>query len=211
MRFQSRKEAGKELGEALSKYRAAPRTIVLGLARGGVAVAYEVAKYLHLPLDCLAPRKIGAPGNPEFALGASLGDAVFLDEESIQSLHLSKEEIEPILAKEKKEAKRRLDLFRKGRETQNFKGYTVIVVDDGIATGATMKVSILFLKKGGAQKMIVAVPVAPKETIEELKKMADEVVCLFTPEPFMAVGQFYDLFPQVEDEEVTALLRESHG
>lgn len=209
MLFKDRKEAGQKLAIALSAYKDAEKTLVLGLPRGGVVVAYEAARVLHLPLDVIVPRKIGAPHNPELAIGALVNDVVFLDKEIIASLGgVSQSHIDQTVAAEKKEAERRLALFRKDKPAPNFKGLTLILIDDGIATGSTMRASIAALKKSGAAKIVAAVPVGPSDTIAELKNEVDEIVCLFTPASFYAVGQFYDIFPQTTDEEVTRILDE---
>lgn len=207
MLFRDRKEAGRLLAEALSKYKKAPKTVAIGLPRGGVVVAHEVAQRLTIPLDVIVPRKIGAPHNEEFAIGAVAGDELWLDREIIESVGASPAYIEQVVAKEKREAARRLALFREGKGAQNFAGWTVLLIDDGIATGATMRASIAFLRKMNVKKIVMAVPVAPPDTIEALKNGVDEVVCLYAPSSFMAVGQFYHSFPQTEDEEVIECLK----
>lgn len=206
MLFKDRKQAGQKLAEALSQYKGAKKTVVLGLPRGGVVVAFEVAQALHLPLDVIVPRKIGAPHNPELAIGALAGEIVLLNKEIISYLNIPRSHIDQTIAREKKEAMRRLALFRKGKKEQDFKGWTVLLIDDGIATGATMRASIAALKKMGAAKIVVAIPVGPPDTIAALKEEVDEIICLYTPSSFAAVGQFYDLFPQTSDEEVIQLL-----
>ena len=206
MLFKDRTDAGQKLSSALKKYKGAQQTIVLGLPRGGVVVAYEVAVQLHLPLDILIPRKLGAPHNPELAIGAIAEEGIFLDKEVIADLGVSETYIAEQIAKEKKEAKRRLSLFRKNRPFPNLVGWTALVVDDGLATGSTMQASIQALKKMRSGKIVVAVPIGPPDTIEALKKEVAEVVCLYTPSSFMAVGQFYDIFPQTSDTEVIQLL-----
>lgn len=206
MYFKDRIDAGRQLAAALLNYKEAPKTIVIGLPRGGVVVAAEVAKTLCLPLDIVVPRKIGAPDNEELGIGALAGDIVLLNQEIIAMLSVPHDYIERAAAKEKKEAERRLSLFRKGKPLQDFKGWTVLLVDDGIATGYTMRASIALLKKMKAGKIIAAVPVGPPDTIETLKNEANEVICLLTPSSFMAVGQFYEHFPQTEDAEVMELL-----
>lgn len=207
MYFKNRKEAGVQLAVALIQYKSAPKTIVVGLPRGGVVVAAEVSKILQIPLDIVVPRKIGAPDNEELAIGALAGDVVLLNHELIDLLKVAPETISGIVEKEKKEAHRRFSLYRKGKSDQNFKGWTLLVVDDGIATGYTMRASIAYLRKMKAQRIVAAIPVGPLETIDTLKKEADEVVCLFSPSNFMAVGQFYQFFEQTEDNEVIDLLK----
>ncbi len=206
MYFKDRKEAGQLLAAALSKYKKAPHTIAIGLPRGGVVVAYEVAKALKIPLDVIVPRKLGAPHNEELAIGALAGDVIWLDREILSMVNASPAYIEQIVAKEKKEAERRLALFRKGKSPQNFTQQTVLLIDDGVATGSTLRASIAWMKKNKAKRIVVAVPVGPPDTIASLKQEVDEVVCLFAPDSFMAVGQFYGHFPQTEDAEVIKLL-----
>ena len=209
MLFKNRSEAGRALAAALEKFKEAKRTAVLGLPRGGVVTACEVAKALRLTLDVIVPRKIGAPDNPELAIGAIAGDGVVIDKELIALLNVPESYIQVAIEIEQKEAKRRLALFRKGQGEQDWAGWTAILVDDGIATGSTMRASIAALKKMHAAKIVVAVPVGPPDTINDIKQEVDEVVCLYTPSSFTAVGQFYDQFPQTSDEEVVALLRDS--
>lgn len=206
MDFKNRKVAGQKLAAALGKYKKAPKTIAIGLPRGGVVVAAEVAKALSLPLDIIVPRKIGAPHNEELGIGALAGDVVWIDPEISSIVGATQEYIDQAIAKEKKEADRRLSLYRKGKSPQQFSDWTVILIDDGIATGATMKASIAWMKKMKAARIVIAIPVAPPGTLANLQKEADEVVCLFSTEGFMAVGQFYENFPQTQDSEVIALL-----
>ncbi len=211
MYFKDRIDAGRQLAAALLKYKDAPKTIAIGLPRGGVVVASVAAKDLHLPLDVIVPRKIGSPENEELAIGALAGDIVLLNVELISQLSVPSSYIERAIAKEKKEAERRLVLFRKGKPPQDFqyfKGMTVLLIDDGIATGYTMRASIAWLKKMKTGHIIAAVPVGPPDTLETLRKEADEVICLLAPSSFMAVGQFYEHFPQTQDAEVIALLND---
>lgn len=209
MNFKNRKDAGQKLGLALHPYIKKPQTLAIGLPRGGVIVAAEVTHVLHIPLDVIVPRKIGAPHNEEFAIGALAGDVVWLDKETIAALGISPSFIEETVAKEKREAERRLALFRKGRPPQNFSERTVILIDDGIATGATMRASIAWMKKNKAKRIVIAVPVGPPDTIEALKREVDEVVCLYTPDFFMSVGEFYESFTQTSDSEVIAALTQT--
>lgn len=207
MLFKDRLEAGRKLSASLQKYQGCAKTVVLGLPRGGVVVAYEVAQALRLPLDILVPRKIGAPNNPELAIGALAGDEVILDSEIIAAIAVPESYLTVEIAKEKTEAERRLALFRKGKPPQDWKGWTALLVDDGIATGSTMRASIASVKKMGVAKIVVAVPVGSPDTIESLQREVDEIVCLYAPSSFMAVGQFYEKFPQTSDAEVIQLLR----
>lgn len=209
MLFQNRREAGGKLAQALKKYKNSPRTIILGLPRGGVVVAAEAAKILNLPLDIIVPRKIGAPGNSELAIGAigEEGEGVF-NQELINYFGISLKYIKTETAKEKSEAERRLKLYRGDKPPLNLKGATTILVDDGLATGATMLAAIKSARLKGAEKVIVAVPVSPPDTLEKIQSAADEVICLAAPSFFGAVGNFYQEFGQVEDEEVIKIL---HG
>ena len=209
MIFQDRQSAGKMLLPLLNKYKGDPNAIVLGLPRGGVVLAYEVAKGLQLPLDVICLRKIGAPHNLELAIGAidSSGKGYF-NEDIISQLGVSPEYIKRIIEKEKQVAHQRESLYRKGRLKLDLEDKTVLLVDDGLATGATMKAAVEAVKSAGAAKVIVVVPVGPPDTIQELNEMADEVLFLDSPAFFSAVGQFYNSFDQVEDDEVIKLLRE---
>lgn len=207
MHFINRFDAGKQLAARLEKYRNDPKAIVLALPRGGVETGYEVAKGLHLPLDITCPRKIGAPSNPEFAIGAitETGEGI-LHEDVIAALYVSKEYLAKTMAEEKETAQKRLQSYRKGRPARELKGKTVLLVDDGLATGATMQAAIASVKKEGAGKIVLAVPVAPPHTLSKFHGDADDIVCLMTPPGFYAVGQFYDDFAPVNDQEVIDLL-----
>jgi putative phosphoribosyl transferase len=167
-----------------------------------------VAQSLQLPLDVIVPRKIGAPHNPELAIGAIAGNGMILDHPLIQSLGVEKGYLDKVIAQERAEAERRRTLFRKGMPPLILRDWTVLLVDDGIATGSTMLASIAAVKVEKAKKIIVAVPVGPPDTIQRIQIEVDEVVCLLTPESFMAVGQFYSSFPQTTDREVIELLHE---
>lgn len=207
MLFQNRADAGRQLGRVLSGFASQQNTIVIGLPRGGVVLAYEVAKLLDLDLDVICPRKIGAPFNPEFAIGAitESGEGYF-DEKTIQALDINPDYLIQAIEQEKKEAQRRLATYRNHRPPLVVKDKTILLVDDGIATGATVKAAILSLRKAQAGKIIVAVPVAPKDTLREIQDLSDEVICLSTPSPFHAVGQFYLDFSSTTDQEVCRLM-----
>lgn len=210
MTFYDRHEAGEKLAPLLLKYKDNKNTLVLGLPRGGVVVAYEVAKALNLPLDIMVMRKIGAPMNHELAIGATdeLGHTV-LNQEIIESLGVSEGYIEEEKKKEQAIAKDRLDCYRNNRAPLSLKGKAVLLIDDGLATGATMLAAIHSAKAKKAKKIVVAIPVAPAETIEKMKKEADEVICFHIPIFFGAVGAFYQVFDQTTDEEVIGLLEGS--
>lgn len=211
MIFYNRHEAGQKLSSVLLKYKGLKNTIILGLPRGGVIVAHEVAQALGLPLDIIVTRKIGAPMNPELAIGATdeLGHAV-LNQEIIESLGVSEEYIEQEKSKEQAVAKERLLRYHKNRVPLSLKGKGVLLIDDGLATGATMFAAIHSAKSKMAKKVVVAIPVAPRETIEKMKKEVDEIVCLHVPVSFGAVSAFYQIFDQTTDEEVIELLSK-HG
>src|SRR5262245_22826224 len=195
--FRNRVDAGKNLAPLLAKYKEVPNIIVIGLPRGGVVVAYEVAQSLQAPLDVICPRKVGAPHNPELALGAvtETGEGYF-NEELVQQLQVPRSYLEQEIAKEKERATKRLALYRKNRPALQLSGKTVILVDDGLAAGATMKAAIMAEKKQTVAVTVVAVPVAPPDTAEEIRLMVDDFICLQTPSLFQAVGQFYEEFEQ---------------
>jgi len=207
MIFENRAHAAKELAKKLKQYTSLENAIVLGLPRGGVVTGYEIAKELHLPLDMISLRKIGAPFNKELAIGAISEKGVgFFNHPLIAKLNVSKEYIAHEVEKEKKTAKDRLILYRKNRPPLDLKGKTVLLVDDGLATGATMKAAIQSVKAEGSHAIIVAIPVAPPDTLEEVQELAEKVICLYAPTYFSAVGQFYEEFKPTSDEEVIHLL-----
>ena len=207
--FVDRVDAGKRLASALKNF-SAEKGIVLAIPRGGVVVGYVIAKTLNLPLDVIIPRKIGAPDNPELAIGAVAEDGTaILDQNLIKYLGVSREYVVEETERQKQEIRRRLKLYRQDTSYPDLKGLDVIVVDDGIATGSTMKAALASVKNRGAASITVAVPVGPPSTIEELEKMADRVVCIYTPEFFQAIGEFYRDFNQTSDEEVIGLLLEN--
>jgi putative phosphoribosyl transferase len=209
--FYDRHEAGRLLAEKLNHYRGRENVLVLGLARGGVVVAFEVAKTLSLPLNVVVPRKIGAPGNPELALGSIMenGEGVF-NHSIIRLLGVSQNYIEREIEKEKARAQQRLILYRQYAPLPDFKKDTVILVDDGIATGSTMLASIQAMRQAEAQRIVVAVPVASSDALKLMEQVADEVVCLYSREDFVGVGMYYRVFDQTEDKEVVHLLQEAN-
>jgi putative phosphoribosyl transferase len=207
--FIDRIDAGKRLASVLKDFTG-KNGIVLAIPRGGVVVGFEIAKALNLQLDVIIPRKIGSPENPELGIGAVAEDGTtILDNQLIKYLAVSKEYIAIETNRQKHEIGRRLKLYRQDASYPNIKGLDVIVVDDGIATGSTMKAALASVRNRGASSVTVAVPVGPPSTIEELNELADRVVCLYTPEYFQAIGEFYNDFSQTPDEEVIRLLRES--
>lgn len=205
--FADRREAGAELATRLESYRDTEGVMVLALPRGGVVTGSAVAAYLNCRLDVIIIRKVGFPGQPEFAIGAvSETGTVVLNEQVVSSYGVSTEYVEEEVARQEHELERRVELYRKGKKLPELKGKTIILVDDGVATGASMKAAISTLKEEGTEKLVVAVPVAPPSTVMELEEMTDEVVCLETPADFMAVGGYYRDFTQVTDEEVIEVL-----
>ncbi len=208
-RFRDRTEGGRLLAEKLTEYANRPDVIVLALPRGGVPVGFEVAKALRAPLDVLIVRKLGVPGQPELAMGAiASGGIRVLNEELLKHYPISEEEIEAVAAQEQKELERRERLYHGDRPTPEVRGRTVILVDDGIATGTTMRSAVEALKKQQPASVVIAVPVAAEATCEEFRRLKDHVVftCLAAPKPFFAVGLWYEQFPQTTDEEVRNLL-----
>lgn len=205
--FANRVEAGKRLASALAE-SVSEDGIVLAIPRGGVVVGFEIARALNLSLDVIVPRKIGAPDNPELAIGAMTEDGtIILDKDLVNQLGVSKAYIKKESERQRLEIKRRLKLYRGDFPRPKLKDREVIIVDDGIATGSTMKAALASVRKSGAKTVTVAVPVGPPSTIKELEAQADRVVCLYTPEPFYAIGEFYKDFAQTENEEVTELLK----
>ena len=209
-RFRDRREAGRFLARELAAYANRPDVIVLALPRGGVPVGYEIAQALHAPLDVFLVRKLGVPGHEEYAMGAiASGGVSVLNEEVVQRLGISPYQIETLAAREQRELERRERAYRGERPPPEVSGRTVILVDDGLATGASMQAAVLALRRLQPARIVVAVPVAAPETCEQLREIADEVVCATTPEPFYAVGLWYEDFSQTSDEEVRALLAQA--
>lgn len=211
-RFEDRSEAGRALGRALRHYRSRENLIVLGLPRGGVPVAYEVARELGAPLDVCVVRKLGVPGHRELAMGAiSSGDVCVFNPEVVHAAAVSKEEIQEVIEEEKRELRRRETAYREDRPALNVSGAVVILVDDGLATGATMRAAVRAMRQLNAAQVVVAIPVAPANTCRTLTTEADDVICLLRPEYFESVGQWYDDFDQLSDEDVRHWLRRAHA
>ena len=205
-----RRDAGRRLAARLARYRASPDTVVLGLPRGGVVPAAEVAAALDLPLDVLLSRKLGAPGNPELAIGAvAEGGPPWLDDATVLATDASPAFVAAEVARQRAEIDRRRQRFRGGQPLALPPDATVLLVDDGVATGATVIAAIHALRRQDVARIVVAVPVAPPDTAALLRRLADEVVVLATPDPFYAVGLFYADFTQVEDDAVAALLAQA--
>ena len=207
MLFEDRFEAGRVLASRLSQFSGRHDLVVLALPRGGVPVGYEVAQALHAPLDVFVVRKLGTPGQEELAMGAlAPGGITVLNREVIQALEIPQQIIDAAVAREQSELERREREYREGRPAADVKGRTVIVVDDGLATGSSMRVAARALRKEGAKVIVVAVPVAARSTCEEFEGEADQLICAATPEPFWAVGQWYRNFTQTTDDEARELL-----
>jgi putative phosphoribosyl transferase len=206
--FRDRSDAGRVLAQKLKHYKNRSDVLILGLPRGGVPVAYEVAKELNAPLDLFLVRKLGVPGHEELAMGAIATGAVrVLHEGIIRELGISQQMVDKITADEQRELERRDRLYRGDKPSPSVQDRVVIIIDDGLATGSTMKAAVAALRQQRPARLIVAVPTAPAETCNELKEMADEVICIEMPEPFYAVGGSYIDFRQTTDEEVHDLLR----
>ncbi len=205
--FPNRAEAGRFLATKLSKYSGRADVIVLGLPRGGVPVAYEVARSLRVPLDVFIVRKLGVPGFEELAVGAiASGGVRVLNEDVARALPNAVDIIDAVTKRETAEVQRREQEYRDGRPAPEIRGRTVILIDDGLATGATMRAAVKALRQRGAARIVVAVPVGPPDTCREFEGEADEIVCASVPEFFQAVGQYYEDFSQTSDEEVRELL-----
>ncbi|MFE5603384.1 phosphoribosyltransferase [Streptomyces coelicoflavus] len=211
MRFPNRRIAGQELGMRLAEWASEgelPRSVVLALPRGGVPVGAEVARVLGAPLDVLVARKIGSPGRPEAGIGAVVGDdPPLFDQRALKTLGLSEDRLVQDVARERAELKRRALLYRGDRATPDVKDRTVVLVDDGLATGATARAALRHLRHSGPARLILAVPVCAPGTAAEMRSEADDVVCLLQPTDFRAVGLWYDDFDQVSDDEVIEILR----
>jgi len=207
MVFDDRTEAGRALAARLAHLADRVDLVVLGLPRGGVPVAFEIARALRAPLDVLVVRKLGVPGHEELAMGAvASGGIRTVNDDVVASLGITPATVERVAAREVAEVERRERRFRHGREPLDVTGRTVVLVDDGVATGATMRTALSALASAAPAHVIVALPTAPPDTVAVLRREADEVVCLSTPEPYVAVGMWYRSFPQVDDEEVRRLL-----
>src|SRR5512143_2275468 len=212
MRFEDRIDAGKQLAARLSSYANRSDVLVLALPRGGVLVGAEVAEALGAPLDVFLVRKLGVPGQEELAMGAvASGSVRILNEEVVEFLGLSWPVVEQVTAHERRELERRERRYRHGQDPIDPRGKIVLLVDDGLATGSTMRAAVEALRKLRPAHIVVAVPVAPPSTARKLSAVADEVICVFEPEPFDAVGRFYERFPQTTDEEVCAILERARA
>jgi len=208
MMFRDRREAGEKLAGKLGDYKGRKDALVIALPRGGVVTGFEIARRLDLPLDIIIIRKIGFPGQPEFAIGAvSETGEVLLNRSVINSYGVDEGYIREEVERQKEIIRRRKDLYRGGRGLSGLEGKTAILVDDGVATGSTAKAAIAALKKAGPKEIVLGLPVAPPRTAEELKAMVDRFICLHTDPYFLAVGNYYSDFEQVTDEEVAVILQ----
>src|SRR4030088_3477763 len=207
MYFRDRREAGRQLAQHLAAYANRPDVLVLALPRGGVPVAYGVARALHAPLDVFLVRKLGLPGHEELAMGAvASGGVRVLNRDVVEQLNIPDEVIDAVARRELQELERRERAYRGDRPFPEVRGKTVILVDDGLATGSTMRAAAEALRQQGTARLVVAVPAGSPETCDEFRDEVDEVVCAITPEPFYAVGLWYDDFSQTTDDEVRGLL-----
>ncbi len=208
--FRNREEAGRLLADRLDFYREDPSGLVLALPRGGVVVGAVIAQRLRLPLDVIIVRKLGAPGCPEYALGAvSETGSVFMNEEALAEFPLSNRQLEALIASQRDEIARQQALYRKGRPLPPLEGRAVILVDDGIATGATVSAAAAAIKSARVGRLIAAIPVGPRDSLGRISRQVDELVVLAMPEPFHAVGQHYLDFSQVNDDDVLRALAQS--
>jgi putative phosphoribosyl transferase len=210
MRFQDRADAGKLLAKKLVAYRDQPNVLILALPRGGVPVAAEVARELHAPLDVFVVRKLGVPGQEELALGAiAMGGIRVLNRAVMQELQITPDQLDALTASEQEELIRRQHLYRDSRPLPEIRDQTVILIDDGLATGATMRAAVLALRQQHPSRLVVAVPAGAPETCEQFQDEVDDIVCAITPSPFRSVGSWYENFPQVTDDEVRDQLAEA--
>jgi len=208
-RFSDRQQAGRVLAAHLRSYAGRGDVVVLGLPRGGVPVAYEVAKSLGAPLDVFVVRKLGAPQHQELAMGAiASGGILVLNDDVVRAYRIPREAIDAVAQREEQELVRREHAYRPGRPAVSVEGKTVVLVDDGLATGSTMRAALMALRRLKPARLVVGVPVGARETCEDLRALADDVVCARTPPDFTAVGLWYDDFAQTTDEEVRVLLQD---
>jgi putative phosphoribosyl transferase len=212
MLFRDRADAGRQLLTRLGRLEGRDDVLVLGLPRGGIPIAYEVARGLAAPLDVFVVRKLGVPGQEELAMGAiATGGVRVVNPDVVDALRISPAVLDRVAGEEARELERRQRAYRGDRPEPDVRGKTVVLVDDGLATGSTMRAAVAALRAQGPQRIVVAVPVGAQPTCEELGREVDEIVCLATPEPFLAVGRFYDDFSQTTDQEVHDLLSAARG
>lgn len=208
--FRDRTEAGRLLGSSLALYTDRPNLLILALPRGGVPVAFEIARALHAPLDVFLVRKLGVPGQKELAMGAiASGNVRVLQSDVVSTFGVPLSAIEKVTAEEMRELVRRERAIRGNRPSTQIRNREIILVDDGLATGSTMYAAVASLKQQRPLSIIVAVPVAAREACDEFRNAVDKIICLRTPEPFLAVGRCYEMFPQLTDEDVREFLRKA--
>lgn len=207
MLYKNRSDAAEKLSSLLQNYKNNKDAIILALPRGGVVVGDVIAKNLNLPLDVIIPKKISAPFMEELAIGAICENSIYLNEELIKDLKISKEFIQKEIEEKKKQILERKKLYKRDKTFLDIKNKIIILVDDGIATGATIIVSIYALKEKKAKKIVVASPISPITTIEKLKPLVDEIICPYTPDDFYAIGQYYDNFDEIPDDVVKSILK----
>ncbi|HKJ08495.1 MAG TPA: phosphoribosyltransferase [Gammaproteobacteria bacterium] len=208
--IKDRNEAGRQLARALDSYRGRSDLLVLALPRGGVPVAVEVARALDAPLDLILARKLGTPGQPELAMGAvASGGAQVVNADIVAALGIADDELKAVVERETRELERREQAYRGARPRPAIAGKCVILVDDGVATGATVRAAVAALRSQQPARLVIAVPVAPPDTVERLRRDADEVICPETPEPFIAISRWYLDFPQLSDSDVRELLAQA--
>jgi len=211
MRFPDRRDAGRQLAAAVAELHL-PDPMVLALPRGGVPIGFEVARALGAPLEVFVARKIGAPGHPEYGIGAiAEGGEPLFDRWAVEALGVTDQQLADLVAAERKELARRIERYRAGRPLPPLSGRSVVLVDDGLATGVTAEAALRALRAHGPAELVLAVPVCAPETARRLGRVADQVVCLSRPEMFRAVGQWYATFDQTSDDQVLALLAESRA
>jgi putative phosphoribosyl transferase len=210
MLFKNRRISGQKLADRLDRYSGKQDVVVLGLARGGIPVANEVAAKLQAPLDVFLVQKLGVPGREELAFGAlASGDVRVMNQEIVSNLNVSSDQMKHIIQQESEELERRENAYRGDRERNELEGKIVILVDDGLATGASMRAAVKAVRTHQPKKIVVAVPVAAPETCGEIDKLVDETICFHTPSPFRGVGAWYRDFPQVDDQEVQQILAQA--
>ncbi|MEJ2685895.1 MAG: phosphoribosyltransferase [Gammaproteobacteria bacterium] len=208
--IEDRRSAGRQLAGALDSYRGRSDLLVLALPRGGVPVAVEVARALDAPLDLILARKLGTPGQPELAMGAvASGGAQVVNADIVAALGIADDELKAVVERETRELERREQAYRGARPRPAVAGKCVLLVDDGVATGATVRAAVSALRSQQPARLVIAVPVAPPDTVERLRRDADEVICLETPEPFIAISRWYLDFPQLSDSDVRELLAQA--
>lgn len=209
-RFKNRGEAGSKLAEKLKHYKGLPDTIVLALPRGGVPVAWQIAKRLELPLDVLIVRKLGFPNHQEYAMGAIAGNEICVfNKQALILADVKPEKIQSVIDKETKELKRRNELYRHAKPMPYLHTKRVILIDDGIATGSSIKAALLALEKFQPKEIVLAIPILPKDSIKEIESLVDSLIYLAAPEPFYSIGNWYEDFSQISDNEVIELLAQA--